>query len=208
MRNSDEEPFHYKASISQVIEHRRRSMLAEIAKANEAQIKPDTEGVAAKMAEAYSINMPALDEQGIKPEIQDIDIDISRDPSRLPFHMGRHPVVKGTQISITVPFQGDRDVFRLHASSHTMDYPRGLIGGSKITFVREGVNLDAAKVRQEFDSWLATIKRHLASMQAELGNFNERLQAEAKTAVQHRLEKFNRDNELLNGLGFGAPKSK
>jgi hypothetical protein len=42
-------------------------------------------------------------------------------------------------------------------------------------------------------------------MTQELGGFNNSLVAEALSALNGRVAKVQRDDELLSGLGFGAP---
>jgi hypothetical protein len=204
-RFQNEDAFHSRAGISQAMELQRQHMREEINRLPEARLESEAvERLAEEMAEKFSINMPVLDEASIQPARREIDIDFSRDPTRRAYYSERGGVVKGTEISISVPFQGDAEVFRLHASSHTMEYPRGRIESAVIVFRRQGGDLDAAQVRREFDEWLAAIKRHLAGMTQELGDFNNHLVAEAVSALNGRAAKLQRDDELLSGLGFAS----
>jgi hypothetical protein len=201
-----EEPFHIKASISQAMELQRHSMRDEINRFSEVRLKSEpVDRLAEEIATKYTISVPVFDETSIQPTRREVNIDFSHDPTRLAYHLGRKGVERGTEISISVPFQGDAEVFRLHASSHTMEYPRGSIEPSAIVFRRRGANLDPAQVRREFDEWLATIKRHLAGMTEELGGFNHSLTTDALSTLNGRANKFQRDDELLTGLGFSAP---
>ncbi len=201
----DEEPLHSKGSIYQATDLQRRAMQQEIAGLSGPQLKTaPIDQLAASLAEKYSINIPILDEANAAPAQHEVDINVSRDPMRR--FGGGSGIMKGTEITITVPYTGDAKAFRMHASSHTVDYPLGRIGKVSIMFSRRGVDLDAGRVRQEFDAWIATIKKHLEGMRHELGNFNEALKAEATTAVNTRIEKLRRDDDLLGGLGFGGPK--
>jgi hypothetical protein len=202
----NEEPLHAKGNISQAMQLQRQRMRAEINRLPETRLKSESvEQLAEQMAKKFSINMPVLDETSIQPAQREVDIDFSQDRSRRAYYSGRGGIEKGTEISITVPFQGDPEVFRLHASSHTMEYPRGSIEPSAIVFRRQGANLDSAQVRQEFDDWLAAIKRHLAGMTQELGEVNNSLVAEALSTLNDRAAKLQRDDDLLSGLGFGTP---
>lgn len=205
--NRTEEAFHSKASIYQAMQHQRQLMQQEINNLPEAQIRSaSVDQLAREIAEKFSINIPVIDEAAAKPDVQDVDIDISRDPMHRSFYSGHGGTVKGTEITITTPFKGDAEIFRFHASSHTMDYPRGYIGDTSIIFARKGQNLDGPQVRREYDGWLATIKQHLAGMRQELGNFNVQLLSESTAQVNTRIEKFKRDTDLVAGLGFGTPQ--
>jgi hypothetical protein len=197
----NEEAFHSRGNISQAIELQRRAMQSEINGLAEANLKRQRpEQVVQALADKFSIIIPALDEGNIRPEKQGVDVE-------LPNYFGERTrqVQKGTEISIAVPFRGDAEVFKLHASSHTIDYPRGTIEGSTIVFRRHGTNLDPAQVRRDFDQWLSAIKKHLAEMTQELGDFNNTLKTAAEAGIAARAAKLQRDDELLSGLGFNTP---
>jgi len=199
-------------SIRVAMESQKHALLNEISRLSVAELKAaPSEEIAGKLAHKFSIELPILDETGIHAEQR--DIDVAHDPSGLAFQLrqagmdlGQSRVTKGTEITISVPFQGDAQIFRCHASSHTMEYPFGRIGQCAIIFCRQGNNLNAASVRREFDEWLGTIKRHLVGISQELGNFNQALLTAANNALWARLEKLKRDEGLMSGLGFGSPK--
>lgn len=202
----NQEAFHSKASMRQLMELQRQAMHDAVRALPEQQLKPAaTDKLIESLADKYSINIPVLDEENPSPARREVDIDMARDPRRS--FMGGPGIVKGTEITISVAFTGDAEIFRWHASSHTMSYPRGHIGKTSITFSTRGQNLDASQVRAEFDRWLVVIKQHLQGMKTELGNFNEAIKAEITTAINARLEKIKRDDDLLSGLGFRGQKA-
>lgn len=207
-RFSEEERFHSRGNISQAMQLQRQRMRDAINRLPEKRLKSEPmQQLAEEIAKQFEIVIPILDESSIQPSQREVDIDFSNDPFSRAYYTRRGGIQKGTEISISIPFQGDSEVFRLHASNHTMDYPLGSIRQSVIVFRRQGVNLAAAQVRQGFDEWLAAIKRHLAGMAQELGGFNDSLIAEALSALNARAQKLQRDDELLSGLGFGNPQS-
>ena len=179
----------------------RQEMQEEIRRLPEARLKAEPlEAIARAVAAAYAIEMPALDEAAIHPERREIEIDFTT-------MFGERARKMGTEIIITVPFHGDGSVFRLHASSHSMEYPRGRVTDNAIVFRKQGVDLDAAQTRREFDQWLAAIKRHLDGMTRELGTFKDALRGEALATLNVRAGKLKRDDDLVAGLGFRPPRS-
>lgn len=206
-RDQNEEPFHSRGGIAQAMELQRRKMCEEINRLPESQLKSvEVNQLAEDIATKFDITIPLLDESSVKPSTREVEINSYNDPWSRSNYTGRGGIQTGTEISIFVSFTGDAEVFRLHASTHMMDYPRGTIEGSAIVFRRRGTNLDAAQVRRDFDEWLASIKRHLGGMAQELGDFNDKLVGEALTAFNTRAQKLQRDDELLSGLGFGSPR--
>jgi hypothetical protein len=174
----------------------RGGLQEEIRKLTEPQLRASSsEQLAASLAEKYRIDLPILDDSNPTPGRREVDIDITHSHQRA--ILGGPAVAKGAEITISVPFKGDAEVFRLHPSSHTMSYPRARISDSDITFRWRGTTLDPAHIRREFDQNIATIKQHLAGMPQEMGKFNEVLKTEAASAINARLEKLKRDNDLL-----------
>lgn len=195
--------FHSEASLYQVVEHQRRKLREEIARLTERELKASPlDGLVGALAFKYSINVPILDETNPSPARREVDLDASRDPRRE--FLGGPVMLKGTEIAISVPYSGDREMFRFHPSNHVVNYPIGVLGDKAIIFTRQGANLDAALVRREFDAWLAIIKEHLDGMRKELGNFNDAIKSEIANAINARLGKIKRDDDLLGGLGFGG----
>ena len=202
---TEEEHLHRNASVGQMMELHRRTMQEEVRSLSEHQIKTTpTDKLVASLTDKFSINIPDLDDSNPSVYKREIDIDMSR-RHQYDF-VGGPAVVKGTEVTISVPYTGDMGAFRMHAGSHTMDYPLARLSDNAVTFSRRGANLDPAQLRGQFDAWLATIKQHLAGMRAELGNFNAALGTEIASAINARFEKIQRDDDLLGGLGFGGAK--
>jgi len=65
----------------------------------------------------YAVTAPRLRENEIVPDQTETDVDVSRDPNRFirdpskPFH------IKGTAITLHVPFDGDQELFKCRPSS-------------------------------------------------------------------------------------------
>ena len=204
--NSDCEPLHAKCSIRDAMMHQSLGLLNEIKNLPEQKMKASPrDQLIEELAEKYSINIPVVNDLAPSAATHEVDIDVSRDPRRS-FMGGGPATAKGTEITISVSYTGDKEVFRMHAGSHTMDYPLARLGDATIMFSWRGSNLDSVQVRKEFDSKIVAINQHLQGMRAELGNFNDTLKTEAASAITARFDKLKRDDDLLGGLGFGGPK--
>ena len=59
----------------------------------------------------YRIDVPTLQEDRIETEVHEVDFDVSRDAGR--DSRGRPILVRGSEISYTVPFQGDETIFNV-----------------------------------------------------------------------------------------------
>jgi hypothetical protein len=69
----------------------------------------------------YRLDVPKLDEDRIYIRDRgEVDIDVSGERARYFSTPGAH-YMKGTQITIAVPFSGDVDLFKFHPSQFTMN---------------------------------------------------------------------------------------
>jgi hypothetical protein len=204
--NSGEDHLHCNVSVGDMVRHHREILRKEVSGLSIQRLKnTPTDKIISSLSDQLSINIPVLDISNPVPATR--EFDINRSGHHDYEFVGGPRMVKGTEITITVPYTGDTEAFRMHASSHTMDYPMGRVDEKTITFSKRGQQLDGQQVRREFDAWIGTINTHLDGMRKELGDFNTKIEKEVTDAINVRLEKIKQDESLLDGLGFGTTKN-
>jgi len=203
--NYGEEHLHRNVSVGDMVRRHREILRKEVNGLSTHQLKNTSKDkLISSLSDQLSINIPVLDISN--PVSATREFDINRSGHHDYEFAGGPRMVKGTEVNVTVPYTGDTEAFRMHASSHTMDYPLGRIDEKTITFSKRGQQLDGQQVRREFDAWIGTINTHLDGMRRELGDFNTQIEKEVTDAINVRLEKIKWDEDLLNGLGFGTTK--
>lgn len=149
------------------------------------------------------IEVPVLDEESITQATpREIEIDISQDPFRPIFDRSRPMMRPGTEVKISVPFQGDAALFAVRPMTFTTSVPMGDVVGSAVVFTRAGIDLKSEETLREFNGWLAEIKQYLGWHREALVGFNDRLLGLARTEIAQRKAKLDRDKDLGGGLGF------
>lgn len=152
-------------------------------------------------AEKYRIDVPQLSEDRITAEQGEVEIDISRDPDRYFSRPGPH-FAKGTKITVTIPFEGDGEVFKVQPSSYTLNPPRGHVRNQVLTLEFQGLNLDAKRLRTQIDSEVAKINQYLNNLRACVNPFNATLYQLAQSCIEARRKKLLADQNLVADLGF------
>lgn len=108
----------------------------------------------------------------------------------------------GTLVEITVPFDGEAEVFNIQPSTFTLSPPTGQIEGSNLILEIHGTDLEADQVRSQVDQTIGDIKGYLENLQREVQQLNDSLRGSAREAIERRRSKLLKDQSLVAGLGF------
>ena len=133
---------------------------------------------------------------------KEVDIDVSEDPLRVIFDRSRPFYVKGVQIIIAVPFEGDGELLQYQPSTSTLNLPRGKIVGQEIHLIYKTVEHDAEKLKQMYQRDLNEIKKYSEWVNRDVSNFNRELESFVRQFVAHRKKKLLDDIGLISSLGI------
>lgn len=194
-------------TVLDVVESQRRGLKKALEElpANHLLARPVDELVA-ELVEKFRLNVPVLDRDHIvqfPPE--EVDIDVTHDPARIIVSRGPH-YVKGTMLSIGVPFTGEAALFKYGTSSFTNPL-EGFIDEETNTVVLSysAEHPDAAVVRRDFDSRIGQIASTLGMVRSHTTEWNERLPTLVRTRVTERRAKLERDQSLTLGYTTTQP---
>lgn len=161
-----------------------------------------TDDLVSYLAEKYSINIPALDKEGITADQQEVKIDVSHDPFRMIRDRSRPYYIDGTRVEVEVPFSGDEAVFKIQPTTFSMNPPSAKFRQNTLIISMQGINLDSQKVRNGIDRTLADIDTHLERLRQSAEPFNQSLHQIARDQIEQRKAKLLRDRNLVANLGF------
>ncbi|RMF92142.1 MAG: hypothetical protein D6734_12940, partial [Candidatus Schekmanbacteria bacterium] len=157
----------------------------------------------------YSLKPPKIYEDKIYVySKKEVDIDVSRDPRRAIFDRNRQFYVKGVQIIIAVPFEGDGELFQYQPSTFTSNPPRGKVIGEEIHLIYEMVEHNAERLKQEYQRELNKIKRYLEWIKRDVESFNSSLEPFVRQFVSQRKKKLLNDIDLISSLGIPIKRRK
>jgi hypothetical protein len=187
-----------------VQQHQRAAVESEIGGIDGNRLlNTNVEDLVSYIVEKYRLEVPVLDETNMSVDQQEARRDISGDPGRMAYHLGRGPArVTGTEVIVEVPFAGDPQMFRIQPSASNMNPPRGEIRGNTVTFRYWSDTPQTDQVRREIDRWLADIRQYLQWQQATFRQFNGGLPAMTRTAITNRRDKLLANQNLVAGLGI------
>ena len=148
-------------------------------------LKSSTEDLCDYFVAKYTVEVLTLIEERIVADQREKEIDVSNDPGRYWSSPGPH-LLRGTEISVSIPFTGDRSVFFIRPSHFALNPPSAQINDSDLTLREAGIDLKPDQVRADVDSTLNGIKWHLANLKPEIDAYNGSLRQVSRTAIEAR----------------------
>jgi hypothetical protein len=154
-----------------------------------------------------------VDQLGLKPLQLHIDqmeqlptrdewIDISQDRNRYVADRSRSFFVTGSSISVVIPFDGDRKLFTLRASTSSSNPPKGDLRVKELVLTYTAVEPTGEEVKAFFDRELNEIHRLVEFTNNDVASFTQQFLKLAQGAVEDRKAKLLADRGLEGALGI------
>lgn len=152
----------------------------------------------------YELRAPVIDESAITVDQGEAAIDVSRDFDRAIFDRSRPFYLKGTEVTVFVPFTGEEDLFKCAPSTRTLNPPRGDVRGQELLSRYTRLDHDAAVLKREIEQEISQIRQHLEWIARDVAPFNSEIPQLVRTKVEARRQKLLKDQGLVGGLGFAV----
>lgn len=152
-----------------------------------------------QLVEEFKIELPEIKEDAI---YQNKPTDTKIRYSGRGYY-GRSNTVDGTKYTLIIPFKGDSTMFGIFPSTFLSVLPYGNVEANELKIVYEvPVGQDASRIKIDFDSNLATIKKYMDFLAKDVNDFNGKLEPSIKARLERRKDKLDNDDEIANTFGF------
>jgi len=152
-------------------------------------------------AQKYALEIPQLQKEHAVADQEEREIDISGDPRRYWHSPGPH-YVRGTEVSLTVPFSGDPEFFKIRPSTFSANPPLGVIVDQTLILRIAGASLDAAAVKQQLDDDIRKVETYLINLRSTVDLYNISIRERARQQLTARRAKLLADQNLVAELGY------
>lgn len=160
-----------------------------------------------------------LHEDAIVMDQQETKIDVSRWPDRNLFREPGPIFVAGIQITVTIPFSGDHQLWKLRPNPCQMSFPHGIVrapgasglGHLDIVFSQPSDQSPDA-LKQELDKSLRDIRSHLEHQRRQIEQHNASLPNVIRQVVHARRARLQTHDGIAQALNIplkrrdGAPE--
>jgi hypothetical protein len=193
----------YRANIFDVLAYQEKKIKEEVERLDSQRIQsvPEDELVL-QMASRFKFEIPVLEEDKAFISHREVDIDVSRDPMRMIYDRSSPFYIKGTEITFTVPFKGEPELFEVRPSTFTMNPPRGEVVAHEIHLIYRATNENAAAIKTEFQMSVQSIKQHLGWLENSIGTFNSSIGQKIQTLIGQRRQKLAATADMISSLGL------
>ena len=190
-------------NIFDVLQRQQDVMKREISDLSSSQIGDlSEEELVRSIAANYKLETPVLEEEKAHISYREIDVDVSRDPMRMIWDRSRPFYIKGTEITFTVPFKGDPNLFQVRPSSFDLNPPRGEVRGREIHFVQTRTDNNAAAAKVEYERTLQSVKQYLGSLGASISDFNSKIGNQVQGLIAQRRQQLGEQASMVASIGL------
>ncbi|WP_200808427.1 hypothetical protein [Tistlia consotensis] len=114
---------------------------------------------------------------------------------------GRIIEIPETVVTLTVPFTGDRDFFRVQPQT-SRPLPKAVVNPNELVLLVKVGDQSADQIKAEFERQLDNIESNLESLRTTAKQFNDDLARLARNLIDSRKQKLLKDRQLVSGLGY------
>jgi hypothetical protein len=195
--------------IYTVLENQKRSLRDAAASAPETLSSLSDDEVIASLVTQFDVSIPVLLEEKMTMSEREIDYDISGDPMRTFYDRSQPFYVKGTTVTVHIPFAGEAIFFRVRPSSFTLSPPRGLIDKDELLIEYTFPNDQPPKdLKGSLDRQLADIKGYLKRLEESATQLRNEMPSIARQTWQHRKSHFAAKSQAVTALGIPRREEK
>lgn len=193
----------YKMNIFDVLQRRQDTMKGEISQLTAFQIGslPEDELIRS-LAANYKLETPVLEDERAHISYREVDVDVSHDPMRMIWDRSRPFYIKGTEITFTVPFKGDPNLFQVRPSSFDLNPPRGEVRGREIHFVQTRTDNNAAAAKTEYERTVQSVKQYLGWLEASISDFNSKIGNQVQGLIAQRKQQLGDQANMVAAIGL------
>jgi len=192
-----------RVAIFDVLEHQQQALKTEVNQLDSSTIEHVTEQELVRdLAAKYKSEMPALEEDKAYTSYREVEVDVSQDPMRMIWDRSQPFYIKGTEITIGVPFKGDPDLFQIRPTTSTLNPPGGEVHGNEIHLTYTRTDDNAAAVRSEYERALRDIKQHLGWLESSVADFNSKIGQQVQGLISQRKQKLAAAAGMVAAIGL------
>lgn len=191
-------------NIFDVIESRKVDLKERIKRLPDGALRGDVHEVAKELAKEYLLNVPVLHEDKKYMTQQEVEIDVGGDPmSRFTLgNLDGGPIyVNATEVTVSIPFDGDSGLFNVQPSTFSTSPPRGYASDHelKLTFV---VRQGGPNLKEQYDETIRGVHEHLRWLSESISQLPAKLVEEAVPAIVRRKSDLDARAAAVNSLGI------
>lgn len=166
-------------------------------------LKVSEEDLCKSLVDKYTVEIPKLHDEKLHAlEPQDAEIDVRGRFDYAVIDNDEPHYVKGTSLTIAIPFEGEEQLFNFRPSAVTSYFPRGRIINNEIHLTYNDVNMKPEDVKKLYENDLRIIRQHLQSISSNVEQHNKSLEPKIRELISQRKDKILKEQNMVASLGI------
>lgn len=163
----------------------------------------DDEAILSRLIAEYSLSIPQVQWDQATVSRNEAQVDAMNMPGTMAYYERRSFMIPGEKVTVSVPYTGETDFFRVRPSSFTLNPPRARLTRDAIHFDYAGTQVDVDNAKREYETTKSEITRNLSLLASDLVRFDQTVSPALKQILQEKRERMNKGESAL--AAFGLP---
>jgi hypothetical protein len=169
-------------------------------------VEDDT--IVAQLSEQLRVVPLRLDRSRQTMRREEIQVDVTGDPRRMGFPDGRRIVVPGIRVTVSIPYIGDRLLWRLRPSTYRLSAPRGVVRaglgdeGALDIVIEQPSDQPIEGIKTELESTLGDIQFFIENQARDLASLDDALSRKIRASLADRRSRLKKHDGLSDFLGI------
>jgi hypothetical protein len=161
----------------------------------------ESEGAAERIIAPLVLDVPVLDDAAKYAQTREVDVDVSGDPTRMIFDRSQPFYIKGTEITVIIPFKGNPRAFEIQPTTHNLNVPLGRVEDDELRLVFTVTNPEF-NVNAEIERTITQVKQHLDWLRPSAEQMKRALVQEAQSLIAQRKQQADAHTGIVGRLGI------
>jgi hypothetical protein len=196
-----------KADIYSVIEELKRKSKEAFRTIPDSALDADPVAVSARLIEEFSLNVPVVDQDKKYALTKETEVDVSQDPMRHVLNRSRPVYIRGTEVRVVIPFQGDSWMFDVRPTMFTSNPPVAEVQDNELHFVYKLANA-GFDVDGDVGRRLGYINQYLQSLRDSAEIFKNELQQLVSSFIEQRKRERGTHSQIVGSLKMPVRKQE
>lgn len=212
MRNSQDILFH-EYDLSRTLRNNLEKVQTEVDSIQERKfLHSDDDTLVEHIFSIMEMRPIELHEDSMTQDTKETQVDVRYDINRFIRDTSEPCYVPGLQITVSIPFTGDPNLWKYRPSTYTLNPPQANINTSSreafngyidITFSCPSDTLeDGQSLRNELDEILNSIKSYLENIKRDLEAYNQQLPGKIRQCISDRRNRLQKHNKVIEALNI------
>lgn len=182
-------PLFSNKSLRGLFEEHKHGIRQEIQCYREEKLMNENEEeLVSRIAKKFEIDVPCLLSDQTTYSPGETEVQVPNDGQYALVNPSQPQYISGMCVTVSIPFEGDMDVFFLKTSRYTLNPPQACVSRSSLEIVFKDVKLETEAIRRETDNFITNVERYLGWLREYATQWREQVESIVRTCIQNRKE--------------------